>query len=141
MSNLTRTYKRKARFYQIASLLLLFVPVAVFVAIAFVKGTTTQKMSLGLGVTLSLIFTMANVIFKLAPRSGVWILIIALCVAVQKIQNVIYVTGTCVILEEVVTSRLEKYYREKYKINREIDDRFDIKEEQANGEEPLGDKA
>lgn len=141
MSNLTRTYKRKARFYQILSILLLFGPVAVFVVIAFVKGTTTQKMSLGLGVTLSLIFTMANVIFKLAPRSGVWILIIALCVAVQKIQNVIYVTGTCVILEEVVTSRLEKYYRDKYKINREIDDRFDIKEEQANGEEPLGDKA
>lgn len=138
MSNLTRTYKRKARFYQILSILLLFVPVGVFVIIAFVKGTTTQKMSLGLGVTLSLIFTMANVIFKLAPRSGVWILIIALCVAVQKIQNVIYVTGTSVILEEVVTSRLEKYYRDKYKINREIDDRFDIKEDQANGEEPLG---
>lgn len=138
MSNLTRTYKRKARFYQIASLLLLFLPVGIFIVIAFVKGTTTQKMSLGLGVTLSLIFTMANVIFKLAPRSGVWILIIALCVAVQKIQNVIYVTGTCVILEEVVTSRLEKYYRDKYKINREIDDRFDIKEEQANGDDTLG---
>lgn len=138
MSNLTRKYKRKARFYQIASLLLLFVPVGIFIVIAFVNGTTTQKMSLGMGVTLSLIFTMANVIFKLAPRSGVWILIIALCVAVQKIQNVIYVTGTCVILEEVVTSRLEKYYREKYKINREIDARFDVKEEQANGEEPVG---
>lgn len=138
MSNLTRTYKRKARFYQIASLLLLFLPVGIFIVIAFVNGTTTQKMSLGLGVTLSLIFTMANIIFKLAPRSGVWILIIALCVAVQKIQNVIYVTGTCVILEEVVTSRLEKYYRDKYKINREIDVRFDVKEEQANGEEPLG---
>lgn len=138
MSNLTRTYKRKARFYKIVSLLLLFLPVGVYIVIAFVKGTTTQKMSLGLGVTLSLIFTAANVIFKLAPRSSVWILIIALCVAVQKIQNVIYVTGTCVILEEVVTSRLEKYYREKYKINREIDDRFDIKEEQANGEESVG---
>ena len=138
MSNKTREYKRKYRFYQIASLLLLFLPVGIFIVIAFVKGTTTQKMSLGLGVMLSLIFTMANVIFKLAPRSGVWILIIALCVAVQKIQNVIYVTGTCVILEEVVTSWLEKYYRDKYKINREIDDRFDIKEEQANGEEPVG---
>lgn len=138
MSNLTRKYKRKARFYQIASLLLLFVPVGIFIVIAFVNGTTTQKMSLGMGVTLSLIFTMANVIFKLAPRSGVWILIIALCVAVQKIQNVIYVTGTCVILEEVLTSRLEKYYRDKYKINREIDARFDVKEEQANGEEPVG---
>ena len=138
MSNKTREYKRKYRFYQIASLLLLFLPVGIFIVIAFVKGTTTQKMSLGLGVTLSLIFTLANVIFKLAPRSGVWILIIALCVAVQKIQNVIYVTGTCVILEEVVTSRLERYYRDKYKINREIDDRFEIKEEQANGEEPVG---
>lgn len=138
MSNKTREYKRKYRFYQIASILLLFLPVGIFIVIAFIKGTTTQKMSLGLGVMLSLIFTLANVIFKLAPRSGVWILIIALCVAVQKIQNVIYVTGTCVILEEVVTSRLEKYYREKYKINREIDDRFDIKEEQADGERTVG---
>lgn len=140
MSSKTREYKNKYRFYQIASVLLLFLPVGVFIVIAFVNGTTTQKMSLGLGVTLSLIFTMANVIFKLAPRSGVWVLIIALCVAVQKIQNVIYVTGACVILEEVVTSRLEKYYREKYKINREIDDRLNIKEEQANGKESMVDQ-
>lgn len=132
MSNKTREYKRKARFYQIASILLLFLPVAIFIVIAFARGTTAQKMTLGLGVTLSVIFTVANVIFKLAPRSGVWILIIALCVAIQKIQNVIYITGACVILEEVVTSRLEKYYKDKYKINKEIDDRFDIKEEQAN---------
>ena len=138
MSNLTRTYKRKARFYQIVSLLLLFLPVGIFIVVAFVKGTTTQKMSLGLGVTLSLIFTMANVIFKLAPRSGVWILIIALCVAVQKIQNVIYVTGTCVIIEEVVTSKLEKHYKEKFKINREIDSRFDINEEEQANEQGTG---
>lgn len=134
MSNKTREYKRKYRFYQIASILLLFLPVAIFTVIAFIRGSTAQKLSLGMGVTLSLIFMAANVIFKLAPRSGVWILIISLCVAVQKIQNVIYVTGACVILEEVITSRLEKYYRDKYKINREIDARFDVNEEESHGE-------
>lgn len=128
MSKKTKELKRKYKTAQIASILLLFLPVGIFIGIAFFKGTTSQKLSLGMGVTLSLIFTAANVIFKLSPRSGVWILIMALCVAVQKVQNVIYVTGSCVILEECVTSRLEKYYREKYKINREIDDRLEIKE-------------
>ena len=134
MSNVTRGYKRKYRIFQIASLLLLFLPVGIFIAIAFINGTAAQKTTLGVGVTLSVVFTIANVIFKIAPRSGVWILIIALCVAIQKIQNVIYITGVCVIIEECVTSRLERYYKDKYKINKEIDDRFDINEqEQANG--------
>ena len=138
MSNVTKQYKKKYKTFQILSVLLLFLPVGIFIVLGFLRGTTAQKMTLGIGVTLSVLFTAANVVFKLAPRSGVWILIIALCVVVQKIQNVIYVTGTCVIVEEVVTSRLEKYYRDKYKINREIDDRFDIKEEQANGDDTLG---
>ena len=124
MSDKTKSYKKKYMTYKILSLLLLFLPVGIFIVIAFLRGTVTQKMSLGVGVTLSLIFTIANVIFKLAPRSGIWILIIALAVAVQKIQNVIYVTGVCVIIEECITSRLEKHYKEKFKINREIDDRI-----------------
>lgn len=133
MSNVTKGYKKKYVFFKILSILLLFLPLAAFIVDAFIRGTATQKTTLGVGVTLSLIFTAANVIFKIAPRSGIWILIIALCVAIQKIQNVIYITGTCVLLEECITSKVEKYYKDKYKINKEIDDRFEINEEQANG--------
>lgn len=132
MSDVTKGYKKKYRLYQILSLLLLFLPVGIFIVIAFFRGTVTQKTTLGVGVTLSAIFMVANALFKLAPRSGVWILIMALAVAIQKIQNVIYITGACVIIEECVTSKLEKYYKDKFKINREIDERFDIKE-QADG--------
>lgn len=134
MSNKTREYKRKYMIFKIASLLLLFLPLGIFIVIAFIRGTTTQKLSLGVGVMLSLIFTIANVLFKLAPRSGIWILIIALTVAVQKVQSVIFITGVCVIIEECVTSRLEKYYHDKFKINREIDDRFDVHEEEQADE-------
>ena len=132
MSDVTKGYKKKYRLYQILSLLLLFLPVGIFIVIAFFRGTVTQKTTLGVGVTLSAIFMVANAMFKLAPRSGVWILIMALAVAIQKIQNVIYITGACVIIEECVTSKLEQYYKDKFKINREIDERFDIKE-QADG--------
>lgn len=129
MSNVTKQYKNKYKFYQILSVLLLFLPAGIFIVIGFIRGTTAQKMTLGIGVTLSVLFTAANLIFKLAPRSGIWVLIMALAVAMQKIQNVIYITGVCVIIEESVTSKLEKYYRDKYKINREIDDRFDVRED------------
>ena len=132
MSDVTKGYKKKYRLYQILSLLLLFLPVGIFIVIAFFRGTVTQKTTLGVGVTLSAIFMVANAMFKLAPRSGVWILIMALAVAIQKIQNVIYITGACVIIEECVTSKLEQYYKDKFKINKEIDERFDIKE-QADG--------
>ena len=134
MSDITREHKKKYMTYKILSILLLFVPVGIFIIIAFIRGTTTQKLSLGLGVTLSVIFTIANLIFKLAPRSGVWILIIALAVAFQKIQNVIYVTGACVIIEECVTSRLEMYYKEKYKINKEMDVRLGVEDSNVNEE-------
>ena len=129
MSNVTKQYKKKYRTFQILSVLLLFLPVGIFIVLGFIRGTTAQKMTLGIGVTLSVLFTAANVVFKLAPRSGVWILIMALAVSMQKIQNVIYITGVCVIIEECITSKLEKYYRDKYKINREIDDRFDVRED------------
>lgn len=132
MSDVTKGYKKKYRLYQILSLLLLFLPVGIFIVIAFFRGTVTQKTTLGVGVTLSAIFMVANAMFKLAPRSGVWILIMALAVAIQKIQNVIYITGACVIIEECVTSKLEQYYKDKFKINKEIDERFEIKE-QADG--------
>ena len=136
MSNKSRDLKKKYLTCKILSLLLIFLPVTIFMIIAFANGTTTQKVGLGLGVTLSIFFAIANAMFKLAPRSTVWILIITLTVAVQKIQSVIYVTGACVILEECITSKLEKYYHDKYKINKEIDERFDIKEEEVkNGEE------
>ena len=129
MSNVTKQYKKKYRTFQILSVLLLFLPVGIFIVLGFIRGTTAQKMTLGIGLTLSILFTAANVVFKLAPRSGVWILIMALAVSMQKIQNVIYITGVCVIIEECITSKLEKYYKDKYKINREIDDRFDVRED------------
>lgn len=136
MSNKSRDLKKKYLTCKVLSLLLIFLPVAIFMIIAFANGTTTQKVGLGLGVTLSIFFAIANAMFKLAPRSTVWILIITLTIAVQKIQSVIYVTGACVILEECITSKLEKYYHDKYKINKEIDERFDIKEKEVtNGEE------
>ena len=124
MSKKTKEYKRKYRFCQFASFSLLVLPVAIFSVIGFSQGTPTEKTSLAVGVTLAMIFAAANAAFKLAPRSAIWILIMSMTIAIQKIQNVIIVTGTCVIIEECVTSKLETYYKDKFKINREIDDRM-----------------
>ena len=128
MSKKSRELKRKYLICKILSLLLLFLPVGIFIAIAFISGSTVQKMSLGIGVTLCLIFTLANVAFKWAPRSSLWILLIALTVALQKIAQVIFIVGACAIIEECITSKLEKYYHDKYKINKEIDERFEVDE-------------
>lgn len=124
MSDMTRSLHKKYLLCKIASILLLFLPLMIFLILAFVEGSTQEKISLGVGVTLTAIFTAANVLFKIAPRSSIWILIIALTIVLEKIQIVIYVTGACVILEECVTSRLESYYLQKYKINKEIDGRL-----------------
>ena len=134
MSDRSKSLKKKHLLFKVCSLLLLFVPLVVFVVVAFIRGTTTQKMSLGIGVTLCLIFTIANAMFKWAPRSAIWILMIALTIAMEKIQSVIYVVGICAIIEECVTSRLESYYLQKYKINVEIDAR--IGEGKEDGTEP-----
>ena len=124
MSDLTRSLHKKYLICKIASILLLFLPLMIFLILAFIEGNTQEKVSLGVAVTLTVIFTAANVLFKIAPRSSIWILIIALTIVLEKIQIVIYVTGGCVILEECVTSRLESYYLQKYRINKEIDGRL-----------------
>ena len=124
MSDLTRSLHKKYLICKIASILLLFLPLMIFLILAFIEGSTQEKVSLGVAVTLTVIFTAANVLFKIAPRSSIWILIIALTIVLEKIQIVIYVTGGCVILEECVTSRLESYYLQKYRINKEIDGRL-----------------
>lgn len=124
MSEKTKACKKKYIFFKILSILLLFLPVGIFIVMAYFKGTTTQKVSLGVGVTVSVLFTAANFIFKIAPRSAVWILLLTLTISIQKIEDVIYVVSVCVILEECVTSKLEDYYKGKYKINKEIDDRI-----------------
>lgn len=128
MSDKTKSYRKKYIICKILSLCLLFLPLVVFVGISFFRGTTTQKMTLGIGVTLCLIFTIANAMFKWAPRSAIWILIIALTIAINKIQHVIYIVGICVIVEECITSKLEKYYHDRYVINNQIDDRIGEKD-------------
>ena len=124
MSDITKEYKKKYIILKVISFLLLFLPVLIFMIVAFIKGTSTQKVTLGIGVTISVIFMIANILFKLAPRSTFWILIITLTIAIQKIADVIFVTGTCVIIEECIINRLADYYGNKYRINKEIDERI-----------------
>lgn len=124
MSDITKGYKKKYIILKVISFLLLFLPVLIFMIVAFIKGTSTQKVTLGIGVTISVIFMIANILFKLAPRSTFWILIITLTIAIQKISDVIFVTGTCVIIEECIINRLADYYGNKYRINKEIDERI-----------------
>lgn len=137
MTQKSKGYKKRYMIFQIASISLLIFPLGIFTVLGFIRGTDTQKLSLGVGFVLSLLFTGANLIFKFAPRSAIWILIMALVLSLDKVQSVICVTGTCVMLEECVTSRLEKYYKSKYKINKEIDIRFEEqkkeKKERENG--------
>ena len=132
MSNQSRKYRRLYWAFKIISLMLLFLPLAIFFVIEYNGSTTTEQVTLGVGIVVSAIFAAANAMFKLAPRSSIWILIISLAIAAEKIQNVIYVTGTCVILEEVITSKLESFYKDKYKVNKEIDKRFDVNEEETD---------
>ena len=132
MSDRTKSYRKKYIICKILSLCLLFLPLVIFIGTSFVRGTVTQKTTLGIGVTLCLIFTIANAMFKWAPRSAIWILIIALTIAINKIQHVIYIVGIGVIIEECITSKLEKYYHDRYVINNQIDDRIGDKD----GKEP-----
>ena len=134
MSDRSKQLKKRYYTFKICSLLLLFLPLVIFIVVAFIRGTATQKASLGIGVTLCAVFTIANAMFKWAPRSAIWVLMIALTIAMEKIQSVIYIVGICAIIEECVTSKLEKYYHDKYKINVEIDAR--IGEGDKDGDQP-----
>jgi len=123
MSQTTIELKRKKNIFHLLSWILAFLPITIWLAIAMAKSTEVTKQALGLTIVVSGLFFLANLILKFHIRSTVWILLIGIYIALRDITTLLIVISICTILDEFLVTPLYKHYRDRYKINKEIDKR------------------
>ena len=133
MSKPTKTYKSKAIFFFVLSMLATVGPILVFVIWAFVTSETHQKVVLSMTLIGAAILAALSLIQKLHLRSPVFLILIGLWFVLDKVMACIIVIALCTVLDELVFWPLYKSYSSKFKINKEIDKRLPPQESQNNG--------
>lgn len=119
----TKKAKNKYILFKTLSICLTFLPLVVYVIIAFVKGAPMEKFTMGCMVTLALIFVALNVIMKYNIRSTIWVLILGIYLCLDNITPLLIIMAVSTILDEFVVSKLAVKYKNQFVINKEIDRR------------------
>lgn len=102
---------------------LIFMPLLVYVILAFIEGEPMEKFTMGCMVTVALVFVMLNVIMKYNIRSTVWVLILGIYLCLDNITPLLIIMAVSTILDEFVVSKLANKYKGQFIINKEIDKR------------------
>ena len=121
------TKKLKAKYIAatILSFLLNVCPLLVFTIIAFISGTAiVHKVTLSMTLLIVLIFTAITFFNKTVFRSKLWILLIGLWLCLDNILTPLIVFASCQVIDELIVTPLKNYYKNKYRINKEIDTRL-----------------
>ena len=119
----TKKAKNKYIFFKTLSICLTFLPLVVYIIIAFVNGAPMEKFTMGCMVTLALIFVALNVIMKYNIRSTIWVLILGIYLCLDNITPLLIIMAVSTILDEFVVSKLAVKYKNQFVINKEIDRR------------------
>lgn len=119
----TKKAKNKYIFFKTLSICLTFLPLMVYVIIAFVNGAPMEKFTMGCMVTLALIFVALNVIMKYNIRSTIWVLILGIYLCLDNITPLLIIMAVSTILDEFIVSKLAVKYKNQFVINKEIDRR------------------
>jgi hypothetical protein len=123
MTDITKKYKKTANTLSIVSWALTFVPIIVYVIVAFANGTPAQKLTLGISVIIAGMLVAVNFMMKLNLRSTIWVLMLGVYVCLKNILPLLLIIALSTIIDEMIISPLAKSYKNKYVINKEIDKR------------------
>ena len=111
--------------FQILSFLVTVAPLIVYAIIGFANGDihTNKKIFLGFTLIMAFILVLINVLFKFHLRSPLFIIILGIYFALNKILNLLIIISVGTVLDEFIFQPLTKTYKQKYIINKEIDKR------------------
>lgn len=126
MSDQTKKAKFKYKVCRLISTILTVVPLLVYVIIGLLNGDIHkgQKVFLGFTVVTAVILVITNVLFKYTLRSPLFILLLGLYYALNNVLTLIVLVCLGVVLDEFIFAPLAKKYKQKYIINKEIDERI-----------------
>lgn len=123
----TEQYKKAYLALFITSLALNFLPLFIYIIMGYVNVEIEESKKVVLSFTLiaAIVLSVYNLLAKKHLRSVVWILLLGVYYAVQKIELLLLLMAICTIIDEFIVEPLVKKYKFKYKANKEIDDRMD----------------
>lgn len=123
MSQTTKTLKIKKNIFHGLSWLLTFAPILIWLCVAMAKSNDLTKTSLAITILIAGMLTLVNLLLKYSIRSTIWILLIGIYIALKDITPLLIIIAVCTILDEFIVHPLYVHYRDRYKINKEIDKR------------------
>lgn len=124
MSEKTKTCKQRARILSLISVALNFGPLGYFIVSAlFGDGVVIKKFAIVSSVFVVLIMTLVSLINKKALRSRVWILLVSVYLATSHFATALILVACTQVLDEIVVEPMRNRAKEKYRINKEIDER------------------
>lgn len=119
----TKQLKNKLIFVAILDLIFILGPILFFIIKAIAVGEPTQKLSLGLSITVAIIILLINIMFKLNLKSAIFILVLGIHTCLDNIQNMLLIYSICMIVSELIICPIKRHLRNLYVINKEIDKR------------------
>lgn len=124
MSEVTKKYKTQYTIAKILSILLNVGPLLYYGILGFSVAEPVKRVVLSLTAIGAIIFTLISVAFKLHIRSTMFLLMLGIHCCIDNITGLIIVMAATTLLDELVTTPMCKYCKNKYSINREIDKRL-----------------
>lgn len=123
MSAITKKYTRLACLFWLLTFMCVYAPLISYAVAAFVNAEVEQKATLGITLVVAAILTAINVIAKYHIRSTLWIVLLGIYYCMKEIMPLLLIIAIGTILDEFVFTPLYKSYKNKARINREIDKR------------------
>ena len=124
MSEVTKKYKTQYIIAKILSILLNVGPLLYYVILGFSVAEPVKRVVLSLTAIGAIIFTLISVTFKLHIRSTMFLLMLGIHCCIDNITGLIIVMAATTLLDELITTPMCKYCKNKFSINREIDKRL-----------------
>ena len=123
MSDITKKYKKRAKWCSFISVALIVVPLLIFAVLGFINGSFGEKVTLSMTLVICLIFVLINAVFKYHIRSTIWIMLLGIQICLNNITALLVIIALATMMEEFIFTPLAKKYKQKYIINNEIDKR------------------
>ena len=125
MADITKKYKKRAKILSILSFIVLFVPLIVYIVMAFANGdiTVSKKVILGFSLIFALVLTIINALTKFRIRSTIWIILLGIYYCLNNILPLLLMIAIGTITDEFILTPLQKKNKRLYEINNEIDKR------------------
>lgn len=123
---MTRAYKFKMRITGLLSLLCAIGPLIAFIIIGIIQGEGQEKLVLSMTICAAIGLSAISAIRKIHLRSTVYVIMIGLWIALDRLLPFILTISICTILDEIIFAPLYKRFKEDYHTNKQIDKRINM---------------